>query len=333
MPVPGGLPLNAAHYDRLARWGAALDEVNRERIRHTLELLGPVEGPVLDVGSGDGGVTNPLVEAGFDVTGVDISRSALSHVAGSRVLASLDRLPFADRTFEATVCAEVLEHLPDALLMRAEAEIERVTSRRIVISTPNREYLAAGLMRCGSCGLLYHRNLHVRSMDEGDHRALFLSFEPLRTIGIGSWRPQPLLTLVQQRLFGVYGDARGSRCPRCGKEPAPSVRPPRAARAVIRLAGMVDRALVRERAHWIATVYVRPDEAGANRGRTDGARSVRSDEGDEVRPGVAGHDDARPGDAGHGDVLTAEASHDDALPAEAGHDDALPTEFGAAEQR
>lgn len=77
---------------------------------------------ILDVGVGTGRVSRPLLELGFDVTGADASAGMLS-VARRKglprlVRASAYRLPFRDRTFDATLLVHVLhllDRVPDAL--------------------------------------------------------------------------------------------------------------------------------------------------------------------------------------------------------------------------
>ena len=94
------------------------------------ELYGA--GRVIEVGIGTGRVALPLMRAGVDITGVDISGEMLARLrekaAGSppRVaIADATRLPFADATFGGAIAAHVLHLIPrwtDAL-----TEISRVT--------------------------------------------------------------------------------------------------------------------------------------------------------------------------------------------------------------
>ena len=61
-----GIDTAARFYDHSRDWGQ-LDEPNAERVRQTLSLLPDGIATVLDVGCGDGAVTNPLVENGLEV--------------------------------------------------------------------------------------------------------------------------------------------------------------------------------------------------------------------------------------------------------------------------
>ena len=132
------------HYDECPRWGKLVNEAKRERVEGTLRLVPSVR-TVLDLGCGDGMVSSGILAKGMDVTGVDLSRVAIKHFEGKKVVANMADLPFPDRSFDLILCAEVLEHLPGATFEEALEEIERGAARYVVISTPNEEYLPAGL--------------------------------------------------------------------------------------------------------------------------------------------------------------------------------------------
>ncbi len=82
---------------------------------------------VLDVGCGAGFLTDPLSEAGFDATGIDISvpsmRTARSRdtTESSRFLAADARsLPFADASFDVVCAMDVIEHVERADVLISE---------------------------------------------------------------------------------------------------------------------------------------------------------------------------------------------------------------------
>jgi 2-polyprenyl-6-hydroxyphenyl methylase / 3-demethylubiquinone-9 3-methyltransferase len=123
---------------------AILHAINRPRVGFYLGALGDLGGRlVLDAGCGGGLVARELAVAGADVVGVDrslgslgVARRAVRRGPGNpegvpRSIGSfrpaqgrLERLPFADGSFDAVVAADVLEHLPD--LPAAVAELARV---------------------------------------------------------------------------------------------------------------------------------------------------------------------------------------------------------------
>jgi ubiquinone/menaquinone biosynthesis C-methylase UbiE len=94
----------------------------------------------LDAGSADGMMSARLLDLGWAVTAVDISRGLckLAQVRGiSAVVGDLENMPFRNCTFDVVVCTEVFEHL--ANYRRAAGEIGRITKSmgRVVISVPN----------------------------------------------------------------------------------------------------------------------------------------------------------------------------------------------------
>ncbi len=102
-----------------------------KRVAYVKRLL--PDGKVLDVGCGTGVVAGRLAEAGYDVTGVDPSAGMLAYVEehAPRVKVSegsATELPFADGSFDLTMCVAVMHHIaePDAV-HRSLGEMVRVT--------------------------------------------------------------------------------------------------------------------------------------------------------------------------------------------------------------
>lgn len=120
-PVP---EYASAKYEHLDRW------VSYYRQIQEVLTLRPAE--LLEIGKGSGLVSTVLKSRGLDVTSLDIDPDVRPDVVGS-VLA----LPFADKEFDVTLCAEVLEHLPFEDFPKALSEIRRVTRRAVVLSLPN----------------------------------------------------------------------------------------------------------------------------------------------------------------------------------------------------
>lgn len=206
----------ADYYNALSRWGKALDEANRQRVEQTLMLVPADIYTVLDLGCGDGTVSNSLVASGLDVTGTDISSKALQYFKGKGIIAILGQLPFSNHSFDLLICAEVLEHIPVGVYERTLKEIERIARQYIIITTPDNEYLPAGFVKCKYCGCIYHMNLHVRVFNRKAHRTLFQDFKLVKTVGINSWKHYPVITSLEQRLLGIYRFKEGLICPCCG---------------------------------------------------------------------------------------------------------------------
>ncbi len=89
---------------------------------------------VLEVGSGDLGLT-PYSQD-FELTGLDTGfeqdNPLMEQVVGSAV-----RLPFDDRTFDAVISVDSLEHIPADSRENAITEILRTSLRQAVIAVPS----------------------------------------------------------------------------------------------------------------------------------------------------------------------------------------------------
>jgi 2-polyprenyl-3-methyl-5-hydroxy-6-metoxy-1,4-benzoquinol methylase len=121
------------------------DPIVHRRNRRVLELL-PAGRRCVDVGCGAGGLAPLLKEKFSFVAGVDLSPT-LARAAATRgmqaLCADLDEgdLPFAEESFDAAVCCDVLEHVFDPVVfVRRIARILR-PGALFAVSVPNIRYL------------------------------------------------------------------------------------------------------------------------------------------------------------------------------------------------
>lgn len=91
---------------------------------------------VLDVGCGGGYLAEAFARAGARVSGVDLSATSIAaarrHAAHAQLsieyqVAAAQALPFADATFDAVLCTDMLEHVADQLetIIAEEARVLR----------------------------------------------------------------------------------------------------------------------------------------------------------------------------------------------------------------
>ncbi|GAA1476916.1 hypothetical protein GCM10009623_13620 [Nocardioides aestuarii] len=94
-------------------------------------LADALDGPLLDVGCGTGGLAASAASAGHPVVAVDADPDmtvvAAASLPGRVVGAALPRLPFPDDAFATTTANFVVNHVPDP--RAAVAELARVTRR------------------------------------------------------------------------------------------------------------------------------------------------------------------------------------------------------------
>lgn len=128
------------------------------RYRRVTELLAaePRGGRLLEVGSGSRGI-NDLLDERWRVTALDRSfddygAARTGDSAGlERVVGDVTALPFADRSFDAVVALDLLEHVPPQLRATALGEIGRVSDRIAIVGCP-----------CGEAALEGDRRLAAR---------------------------------------------------------------------------------------------------------------------------------------------------------------------------
>lgn len=87
---------------------------------------------VLEIGPGSGIVSHILKNMRISVTSVDIDFRLRP-----TVVADTTKLPFANRSFDTVLAAQVLEHIPFTQVPGAVKELARVSRRVIVITLPH----------------------------------------------------------------------------------------------------------------------------------------------------------------------------------------------------
>lgn len=200
-----------------------------ERNGILLRMLPEDARTVLDVGCGPGVAGRALAGSGRTVFSLDASRAALGDGPPRPVCGSATDLPFPDRSFDAVVSLEMLEHLPAATLYPVAREMERTARRWILLGVPDRENLLRNQLRCPACGHRFHRSGHLNRFDRRGIAALFPRGRLVATRICGPPvrdYPRPLLRLRHglARRFSEMSGAPGDRCPRCGETRFPRFR-------------------------------------------------------------------------------------------------------------
>ena len=117
-------PYHYNNYDSKERFCSYWHQIN--------EVLSLTSEKILEVGVGNGFVSNYLKNKGIKVITLDIDKRLNPDVVGSVL-----EVPFPDEYFDVVTCCEVLEHLPYKDFRKGLSEIFRVSKSYAVLSLPD----------------------------------------------------------------------------------------------------------------------------------------------------------------------------------------------------
>ncbi|MEZ4434341.1 MAG: class I SAM-dependent methyltransferase [bacterium] len=239
------------------------------RLRGVVDAIPAEARRVLDVGCGPGIALDLLRAQRPEVVGVGVDLSRRAVEAGRAALGlelvqgRADALPFADRSFDAVLATELLEHLPHGVYEAARGEIERVAGSAVVVTVPFRE--ARERVSCPACGCRFHPFYHLRSFDRAALEGLLPGFE-CASIALTWTRGHFPGLRTARRIKAALGWPaplpRHTVCPQCGFHRAPTTGPGGSAdaagaglrRVVYGVMGAVPRP---RRARWARALYRR----------------------------------------------------------------------------
>jgi len=207
------------YYDRVwTKIFASISPPEEERIKKILSLIPEDCSSILDVGCGDGRITNRLISKHRQIVGLERSREALRYVKTENILGSIDYLPFRKKSFTLILCAEVLEHLPFEVYPNALKEIQRVAAKYILITVPNSENRKLNFVTCPQCGCVFHSWRHLRSFIPERMSELFAQFEVQKLqLCQSPVKLYPISLLRLAKLIRLIPDFPATAlCPQCG---------------------------------------------------------------------------------------------------------------------
>jgi SAM-dependent methyltransferase len=187
---------------------------------------------LLDVGTGNGALLSFLERSDNSqlladkAVGVDRAVTAIrmSECESPLIQGDIQSLPFPQLAFNCVSALEVLEHIPWRIYEKTLQELERVSSRYIVVSVPYQENRFN--VRCPLCQCEFNPSFHMRSFNEHDLRQLFKSFKCVNIISVGQSRSPMLESLLYSaypllaRLGMASDQPATSLCPQCGYSPS-----------------------------------------------------------------------------------------------------------------
>ncbi|MFE6151792.1 class I SAM-dependent methyltransferase [Streptomyces sp. NPDC057889] len=160
--------------------GCAVDLYARLPVREEPDIIAaavPAGASILELGSGVGRMTHPLIERGFTVTAVDESVEMLERVRGARTICSPVEALDAGGTFDVVLLASFLVHTGD------------VAVRQGMLDTCRRHVADGGCVLIQREGPDYHTNLPRERVDPSGFTVRIVSAEPVGD-GVNSVRAE-----------------------------------------------------------------------------------------------------------------------------------------------
>lgn len=192
----------------------------QQRTADLLRLM-PTSGRyALDIGARDGHFSVLMAERFDKVTALDLTEPSIAHPKVQCIEGSAAQMPFTNGSFDFVFCAEVLEHVPTAILPGVCREIERVAGQRILIGVPYKQDIRVGRTTCYSCGKVNPPWGHVNSFDEKRLAELFrcCTIESTSFVGSSSSRTNSFSAILMDLAgnpFGTYDQEEA--CIHCGE--------------------------------------------------------------------------------------------------------------------
>jgi hypothetical protein len=179
------------------------------RIADLISMMPSACSNALDIGARDGYLSVRMTEHFDSVTALDLSTPDVQHEKIQILQGDVTALNLPDSSFDIVVCAEVLEHIPPELLMRACQEIVRVSKKWVLIGVPFQQDIRFGATRCPSCGKTNPPWGHVNAFSTDKLTKLFssLSVHTISNVGVSNDKTNFLSHLLSEYAghpFGTY---------------------------------------------------------------------------------------------------------------------------------
>jgi len=191
-----------------------------DRIEKTVQAVPNDASTALEIGFYDFRLSKVLGKK-VDLVSIDLPRDVMS--SGHKLaFADIQRLPFKNDSFDITVCTEVLEHLPEAVLQKGVQELQRVSRKYVLVTVPYKQRIWNEMFKCANCGFVCNSMGHVNYMDENKLIELFrnASMERIEFLStIENYAPD-LLYNCANKLGNSWCDFTFGTCPNCNQSSA-----------------------------------------------------------------------------------------------------------------
>lgn len=167
---------NPKYYENYNWDEAALGNKLQKKIQILKELIPHSVSSILDIGCGDGSISNEL-NKDYKVYSLDRSFNALKHVRTIKIQASAGELPVKPGSVDLLFSSEMLEHLPDDIFNDAIKELNETSRDYILLTFPNNENIEKNFVKCPKCNFVFNKSYHLRKLNKELIKNLFPSFE------------------------------------------------------------------------------------------------------------------------------------------------------------
>ncbi len=193
----------------------------KQKIELLLDIIPTDVKTILDVGCGNGAITNILSKT-YNVTGVDGSKFALKHVkCQKKINASIKDLDLKSNSFDLVLCSEVLEHLSEDEFSGSLNKIKNLSRKYVLITAPNAETLRKRFVKCTKCGYEFNAYYHFRSLNKEVLKSLFKEYNLIFYTTCGKkyrYYNNTLAHIKQSFGNGWWETDEKFFCPRCENE-------------------------------------------------------------------------------------------------------------------
>jgi ubiquinone/menaquinone biosynthesis C-methylase UbiE len=115
-------------------------DLNKPSLEFILKNIDPSAQSLIDVGCGNGFLLKKVKErhpnlqlTGFDIKDKDDNGATYKYVKGN-----IEKMPFADKSFDVVTCSHTVEHLVE--LEKCISELVRIARKQVFIVTPKQKY-------------------------------------------------------------------------------------------------------------------------------------------------------------------------------------------------
>jgi len=197
----------------IAKWKKMMAPVNHESADLIEARTNKMKGKIFDIGCGHGFFLQEMNRRGWQVSGLEISKTGRRFIKRTMDLAvfsePLENLSLPSNTFDVVTLFYVVEHVIDPLLLLTEIRRILKPDGFVLIRWPHTTPIVKILGPLSKKLDLYHTPFHLYDFSPSTIETLLSlsGFGSIETMVAGHTRPNGRLNRYSSMLFGRIGDA------------------------------------------------------------------------------------------------------------------------------